>query len=110
MPWMNLAWKNLKYLTLKNNMFENVTDGELINELESRGYVTNLLFCREDVKMQLESINEEREDQNEPPLVLDDDDADAVLNELNFDYPTEMINDRIYNLIIEMFVDDEDED
>jgi hypothetical protein len=83
------------------NQFENFTDGELINELESRGYITGLLFCREDVQIQLDSLNEDRKDEDKELIELDDDDKDYILETLNLDWHVERMNDTIFEKVLE---------
>jgi cell division protein FtsB len=90
------------------SQFENFTDGELINELESRGYVTNLLFSREDVQMQLDSLNEDREEEGKEPIELDDDDKDYILETINLDWYIERMNETIFEKVSDYF-DEEDE-
>jgi len=55
-----------------------VTDDELIQELESRGYITDLLWCRQDVILNLKRINQDRQ-QKFPDLDLDE--QDEILDE-----------------------------
>ena len=90
------------------SLFEKFTDGELINELESRGYVTNLLFSRDDVQMQLDSLNEDREEEGKEPIELDDDDKDYILESIGFDWYIERMNETIFEKVSDYF-DEEDE-
>jgi hypothetical protein len=88
-------------------MFENVTDGELINELESRGYMTDLLFNRHDVQSQIDSINEDREAEGLDPIEMDDDEKDYILERIGTEWYTERINESIFEKVSDYF-DDED--
>lgn len=92
------------------NQFENFTDGELINELESRGYITGLLFCREDVQIQLDSLNEDREEDGKELIELDDDDKDYILETLHLDWHVERMNESIFEKVSEYFDDEEEEE
>lgn len=92
------------------SLFENFTDGELINELESRGYVTNLLFSREDVQMQLDSLNEDRENDDLPPVEMDTDEKDYILESIGFDWHIRQINESIFDKVHGYFVGHDDED
>ena len=73
-----------------------VTDDELIQELESRGYVTDLLWCRQDVILNLRRINQDRE---EKFADLDQDEQDEILDKINLEYYTRRINEDIINAI-----------
>lgn len=92
------------------SQFENFTDGELINELESRGYVTELLFNREDVQMHLDSVNEDRENDDLPPVEMDDDEKDYILESIEFDWYIQQINESIFDKVHGYFVGHDDED
>lgn len=72
------------------------TDDELIQELESRGYVTDLLWCRQDVILNLKRINQDREDKF---IDLDQDEQDEILEKINLEYYTRRINEDIINVI-----------
>jgi len=73
-----------------------VTDDELIQELESRGYITDLLWCRQDVILNLKRINQDRQ-QKFPDLDLDE--QDEILDKINLEYYTCRINEDILNAI-----------
>lgn len=72
------------------------TDDELIQELESRGYITDLLWCRQDVILNLKRINQDRQ-QRFPDLDLDE--QDEILDKINVEYYTRRINEDIVNMI-----------
>lgn len=88
---------------------EELTDRELILELESRGYITGLLFCREDVQMQLDSLNEDREDEGKEPIELDDDDKDYILETINLEWHIISMNETISEKVSEYFDEDDEE-
>ena len=73
-----------------------VTDDELIQELESRGYITDLLWCRQDVILNLKRINQDRQ-QKFPDLDLDE--QDEILDKINVEYYMRRINEDIINVI-----------
>lgn len=75
---------------------------DLIQELRSRGYLTDLLWSRDDVGQNLEWINEDRED-HEKIRDLDDNEKDDILESLNFGYYTQRINEEIYDKIIDEY-------
>lgn len=68
---------------------------DLIRELESRGYMTNLLFCREDVDTQLVYINENRIDDGETPVEFDDFEKDSILGTIDVEMFIERYNGEI---------------
>ena len=68
---------------------------DLIRELESRGYMTNLLFCREDVDTQLVYINENRIDDEETPVEFDDFEKDSILGTIDVEMFIERYNGEI---------------
>jgi hypothetical protein len=73
---------------------------QLIDELKSRGYYTDLLFCREDVLNQLQEVN----DGNTDKIVLTEEDMDEILDShINVGWLCERINESIYNGIINDF-------
>ena len=73
---------------------------QLINELKSRGYYTELLFCREDVLNQLKEVNEGNVDK----IVLTDEDMDDILDShISVEWICERVNESIYNGIINDF-------
>jgi hypothetical protein len=76
-------------------------DLALIIELQSRGYMTNLLFNRYDVDNQLQSVNDDLKGIN---LTMTDEQKDFILDtELPIDRTCENINDAIYGAIYNMF-------
>lgn len=80
---------------------KNVSTYDLAQELEKRGYMTKLLYCREDVDIQLDSIL-----YGYPNLVLTmtDEQKDEILDgDLPIDWISEQINDSIYNAVFKLF-------
>lgn len=84
------------------------SDRELMDELESRGYKTELLFCLLDVANQLNSLNKERADDDLPPVVMDEGDMGDILDKINFDWLISRANDNISEAISE-FADEFDQ-
>jgi hypothetical protein len=92
-----------------NELEVEVSDMDLIKELESRGYITGLLFCREDVQYQLDSINSDREDEGLEEIDMEDDDKDYILESLSLDWHIERFNESIFDKVSE-YVDEIEED
>jgi hypothetical protein len=79
----------------------NLDTRDLIEELQSRGYNTELLFCREDVDLQLDSL---REGYPGLELTLSDEDKDNILEgDLPIDWTCERINESIYDGVYNFF-------
>jgi hypothetical protein len=77
----------------------NIESKDLIHELYERGYFTDLLFCVEDVKIQLDDINEDRDEDNK--IVLSEEQKKEVLDEsFNIGWYNERMNDDIINTIL----------
>lgn len=89
--------------------FDNVTDGELINELEARGYITDLLFSLEDVKMQLDSINEDREEEGLEPFTMTEDQMDEALVSVSTDWFVEVFNERLSDEVFNICTAEEED-
>lgn len=68
---------------------------DLIRELKSRGYITDLLFSRASVDWELKQINEQRVDDEQEPVVLDDMDKDYILAAINSEWFTSRISESI---------------
>ena len=80
---------------------KDIKTSDLISELQNRGYYTDLLFCLEDVRMNLERINEDREEKIE----LIDRDSDYILGKINSDWHIEQINNQICDIIVDVYGD-----
>jgi len=79
----------------------NIESNDLIKELESRGFKTNLLYNTNDVDLQLRIINDYRGDDHQ--ISLDDLDSDQILDEVFesiTEYMCERINDTIQDRIL----------
>lgn len=79
------------------NKFEGVETWDLIKELKSRGYVTELLWCREDVQRQIDNFNDDREEGEK--IEMDEMDMDNILDSLSYDYHIERINEEIFDKV-----------
>jgi hypothetical protein len=79
----------------------NLDTRDLIEELENRGYMTGLLFCREDVETQLDSI---REVYSGLELTMTDEDKDNILDgNIPTGWCCERINESIYDGVFNLF-------
>ena len=80
--------------------FKDVDTWDLIKELQSRGWNTELLFGIDDVKRQFDNINEDREEGEKfPPL--DEMDMGNILDSLSYDWHCERVNDELYDKVWE---------
>ena len=78
----------------------NIETNDLMDELNRRGWKTELLFGLSDVDMQLESINEGRDEDSQ--ITLSDDNKGEILDQI-FDsvgYYIEQINNDIEGKIL----------
>jgi hypothetical protein len=78
----------------------NIETNDLMDELNRRGWKTELLFGLSDVDMQLESINEGRDEESQ--ITLSDDNKGEILDQI-FDsvgYYIEQINNDIEDKIL----------
>jgi hypothetical protein len=78
----------------------NIGTHDLVDELNRRGWKTELLFNLSDVDMQLESINESRDEDSQ--ITLSDDNKGEILDEVfdNVGYYIEQINNDIEDKIL----------
>ena len=78
----------------------NIETNDLIDELNRRGWKTKLVFGLSDVDMQLDSINDDRDEDNQ--ITLTDDDKGEILDQVfdNVDYHVERINSDIEDKIL----------
>ena len=83
----------------------NVNTAILVDELNSRGYVTDLLYSVDDVNMWIDDINNNRYDAEN--IELTEDDKRYVLESVfrNMDYFMEKINDKIIEFIYDNYID-----
>ena len=78
---------------------ENITTQQLISELQSRGYFTDLLYCIEDVNMQLHNVNEMRDERNQ--ILLSQEQKLEVLDTaFSIDWYCEQMNKDLMENII----------
>ena len=89
---------------MSNNIVDlsNLETQDLIKELNNRGYDTQLLFSREDVQDQLDSINENREGLGleDTKIELSEQNMDDILDDvLGSSMLIEMISEKISNKI-----------
>ena len=82
---------------MANNLNE-VTTRELILELKSRGYTTELLFCLEDVDTQIKNVNE---DEDDGKVELNEFEKMDILDTLSFDYHISRINEEIFDRVFD---------
>jgi hypothetical protein len=78
----------------------NIETNDLMDELNRRGWKTELLFGLSDIDMQLESINEDRDEDSQ--ITLSDDNKGEILDQI-FDsvgYYIEQINNDIEDKIL----------
>ncbi len=78
----------------------NIESRDLMLELRRRGWKTELMFGLDDVDLQLESINDERDEEDK--IVLEDIDKQNILDEVfdNVDYYIERVNTDIEDEIL----------
>ena len=80
--------------------FKDVDTWDLIKELQSRGWNTELLFGIDDVVRHFDNINEDREEGEKfPPL--DEADMGNILDSLSYDWHCERVNDELYDKVWE---------
>lgn len=85
----------------------NLDSWDLIKELKSRGYYTNLIYTPSDVDMQLESINGDRDEEDGNIIILTDDDKKEILdNCFNTDWYCELMNERLEEYILDYYDDE----
>ena len=79
----------------------NIGTHDLMDELNRRGWKTELLFGLSDIDLQLESINDDRDEDNQ--IKLTDDNKGEILEQVfdRVDYFIEQINNEIENKILD---------
>ena len=87
----------------------NIPTDCLIEELVKRNVRTDLLYSIEDVKMVLEDVNSDREDDEKEQIELTEAQMIDILNELGFDNETGTINEQLYDLITRDFEEDSED-
>jgi hypothetical protein len=78
----------------------NIETHDLMDELNRRGWKTELLFGLSDIDMRLESINEDRDEDKQ--ITLSDDDKGNILDQVfdNVGYYIEQVNNDIEDKIL----------
>ncbi len=78
----------------------NIETNDLMDELNRRGWKTELLFGLSDIDMQLESINEDRDEDNQ--ITLSNEDKEEILDQVfdNVGYYIEQVNINIEDKIL----------
>lgn len=78
----------------------NIETHDLMDELNHRGWKTELLFGLSDIDMRLESINEDRDEDKQ--ITLSDDDKGNILDQVfdNVGYYIEQVNNDIEDKIL----------
>lgn len=85
----------------------NLDSWDLIKELNSRGYYTQLIYSPSDVDMQLDSINGYRDEEDGNIIVLSDDDKAEILQDcFNTDWYCERMNESLEQHILDNFDDE----
>lgn len=80
---------------------------DLVEELKSRGWYTNLIYTPSDVDMQLESINGDRDEEDGNIIVLEEDDKKEILDYcFNTDYFCELLNESLEEYILDNYDDE----
>jgi hypothetical protein len=86
----------------------NLDSWDLVKELKSRGWYTNLIYTPHDVEMQLDGINSDRDEEEGNVIVLSDDDKKDILDScFNTDWYCELMNERLEEYILDYYDEDE---
>jgi len=81
---------------------------DLVEELKSRGWYTNLIYTPSDVDMQLDSINGDRDEEDGNIIVLKEDDKKEILDYcFNTDYFCERLNESLEDYILDNYDSEE---
>jgi hypothetical protein len=82
----------------------NIDSWDLMKELKSRGYYTDLIFGIQDVNSQLESVNDCRDMEDDTIIVLTEDEKIDVLDGcFNTDWFVERLNESIEEYILDNY-------
>lgn len=74
---------------------------DLMRELQSRGYFTDLIFGISDVDNNLEFVNEDRAEKGQEPIELTEDEKSEIVNSsFNVEWYAQQMNDDIYEQIL----------
>lgn len=86
----------------------NIDSWDLMKELKSRGYYTDLIFGPYDVESTLESLNDNRDEDDENIIVLSEEDKVDILDScFNTDWFVERMNESMDEYILDNY-DNED--
>jgi len=82
----------------------NIESWDLIAELKSRGFYTNLIYGTYDVDSQVENINSNRDEEDNNFIVLTEDDKKEILaNCFNTDWYCDLMNERLEEYILDNY-------
>ena len=85
----------------------NLDSWDLMKELKSRGYYTQLIYSPSDVDMLLDSINDNRDEENGDIIVLCKEDKETILQDcFNTDWYCERMNDDVVEHILDNYDDE----
>ena len=86
----------------------NIDSWDLMKELKRRGYYTDLIFGPYDVESTLESLNDNRDEDDENIIVLSEEDKVDILDScFNTDWFVERMNESMDEYILDNY-DNED--
>lgn len=86
----------------------NIESWDLMKELKRRGYYTDLIFGPYDVESTLESLNDNRDEDDENIIVLSEEDKVDILDScFNTDWFVERMNESMDEYILDNY-DNED--
>lgn len=84
----------------------NIDSWDLMKELKSRGYYTDLIFGPYDVESTLESLNDNRDEDDENIIVLSEEDKVDILDScFNTDWFVERMNESMDEYILDNYDD-----
>ena len=85
----------------------NVDSWDLMKELKSRGYYTQLIYSLSDVDMLLDTINDNRDEENGDIIVLCKEDKETILQDcFNTYWYCERMNDDVVEHILDNYDDE----
>ena len=85
----------------------NVDSWDLMKELKSRGYYTQLIYSLSDVDMLLDTINDNRDEENGDIIVLCKEDKETILQDcFNTDWYCERMNENLEEHILDNYDDE----
>jgi hypothetical protein len=85
----------------------NLDSWDLMKELKSRGYYTQLIYSPSDVDMLLDTINDNRDEENGDIIVLSKEDKETILQDcFNTDWYCERMNDDVVEHILDNYDDE----